>query len=1054
MRWEAMENHLWTFDSGVGSSLVPPGGAGTLSAPTSSWVNPFKHPGLHATMEGWVGFDRTFTSTPYFRRLSVADARWGSAICVGVPAGLGGNASFWAGVFPAEANALCYAAGQGYGNEWKICIEHAFNYTGSSVSLGFTYRNETEQDFDYSAVYCDTSGAGDDVEVISFTGSRSGQKYVGLEQGYSLPLVPKPIKIKFCFASDGAGSDQDGLNPTTYGAFAVDDIRVFGGGIQHVADFETSDDGWTVSPQQEGLGGEWSSLYDVNSLPAMLTPCACALSESVLAFPDLNNQHNNYQDNLTASPWIDLKSFGKDGTYGKVIRADVYAELPLRNYVFAQFYAQWYPETCLRTGTLITSPWTSTGFVYDFGGLPVCSAPGDPMQIDLSAVVPPGAEQLRIALGCRSYCRFFSTCTQVSNTTPWFDDVGLGVYGAAGVPFIATDEIGRAQDNFPANGTLNANAPGRIDANNVQGDVRPENGTTLGDTLVVLGGVGNCEVYVHFKVRPGPGTNLANFNAWYTSHAASPIDASFKRARMDTAEYGDSGPINGKWMTTYHESDPNFAAHGANDQTKDPTDITPLGGTWRLSHDIFRDNLLTAGTRIDYFFSANTVGSGTSVLDPQNAPGTPYEVEIMPSSFDTDNTYNCVLYVDHFGRGAQSYIETALGSVLGFGSHNKENTKWDRYDVNAASSQQASFGRPLWTDYGAQPIQALGYKDILWNSGNLNAFNLTKEDADILNPWLTLLAYDFNNLYLSGDGLVFSAVQEGASEPSARRLIEELAGVTLRTECSTGTYRNANCPSAGSPQDFTDCVNLDPAAGAVVANIPVRSVAQVAQGNGCPDQRSFDVLSLLPPDFGVSRGDERYDTAVKSAQFASVSTNAAPSGTLHYKLVTDGVSVHYRRDFGTPCDFALGGSTAVTQRIHEVLKYFGVVAKPGSGVMSAATGGPCHDRAGAVDLPFEEQRPFQTTLTDFAPNPFVTGSMGRIRFTLAQDAHATLEVFDLQGRLVKSLFDGLGKQGENEVSWDGKDRSGKSVTNAVYFYRLRALGQDISKKLVVMRNGS
>ena len=127
MRWEALENGTWTFDSGIGSALVPSNGPGALSAPTSAWVNPFKHPGLHATMEGWIGFDNTFTSVPYFRRLTVSDTRWGSAVCVGTPAGLGGNASFWAGVFPAEANALCYGSGQGYGNAWNLCIEHAFD---------------------------------------------------------------------------------------------------------------------------------------------------------------------------------------------------------------------------------------------------------------------------------------------------------------------------------------------------------------------------------------------------------------------------------------------------------------------------------------------------------------------------------------------------------------------------------------------------------------------------------------------------------------------------------------------------------------------------------------------------------------------------------------------------------------------------------------------------------------------------------------------------------------------------------------------------------------
>jgi flagellar hook capping protein FlgD len=1033
MRWEALENGIWTFDSGVGSSIVPPGGPGAMPSPTSTWVNPFKHSGLHATMEGWIGFDNTFNATPYFRRLTANDPRWGSTVCVGAAAGLGGNASFWAGVFPAEATALCYGGGQGYGNAWKVCIEHAFDYAGGSMTLGFDYRSETEPDFDYSTVYCDTSGAGDDVEVVSYTGSRSGKKYLSLDAGYSLPVVPKPIKIKFCVTSDGAWSDQDGLFPTSCGAFALDNIQVLGVGIHSFSDFESSDDGWVLSAPEEGLGGEWSNLFDLSGLPSPMTSCACALSESVLAFPDANNQHGNYQDNLAASPWIDLSAAGQAGTYGKMVRSSVYAELPLRNYVFAQVYAQWYPERCLRTGKLITSPWTSNGFVYDFGGNPVCTTPGKPMEADLSAVVPPAAEQLRIALGCVSYCRFFSTCTQVSNTTPWFDNVSVGVYGAPGVPFIATDELGRAQDNFPQNGGLGASSPGRIDANNIQGDVRPENGTTLGDTLVVMGGVGNAEVYVHFKVRPGPGLNLANFNAWYNKHAASPVDAAFHRARIDSAEYGGAGPISGRWMTTYHEADPNFIG---NDRMTSPADISPRGGQWRLANDIFPDNLFTAGTRIDYFFTANAVGSQQYWRDP--ATGS-YEVEILPSSFSATNSYNCTLYVDHFNRGAQPAIEAALGSVVGFGSNNVENTRWDRYDVNAAASQQASLGRPLSSDYGVSVPQLITYANVLWNSGDLNAFNLTKEDADIINPCLTLLYFDNRNYYFSGNGIVYSAIHEGASEPSARRLFEGIAGVTLQASCSSGSFASGNCPSPGSPVDQTGCVNLDPVAGAVVANNPVRSGSHVAQGNGCPDQRSFDVLTLVTPEFGLSKGDERYSSPVKSANFASVTTNAASSGTLHYRIITDGLSVHYRRDLGTPCDFALGGTNAITERIREVSTYF-----------SMASEYACFDPAGAVGLPTQETVESKVELGIVTPNPMVAGAQGRLRFSLPRQGKVTLELFDVQGRLVKTLFDGGAKAGDNDITWDGTDSQGHRSSAGVYFCRLRALGSDISKKLIVV----
>ena len=138
------------------------------------------------------------------------------------------------------------------------------------------------------------------------------------------------------------------------------------------------------------------------------------------------------------------------------------------------------------------------------------------------------------------------------------------------------------------------------------------------------------------------------------------VEAEFRTARLDTAEFGGSGPISGNWMTTYHESDPNF---WGTDRTLDPTDVTPTGGMWRLDNDIFPDDLFTAGTRLDYFFTSTRcwrpTHSGSSLRY--------YEMEILPSSMTSQRTWNCVLYVDHYNRGAQGFIESALTGILGTG---------------------------------------------------------------------------------------------------------------------------------------------------------------------------------------------------------------------------------------------------------------------------------------------------------------------------------------------------------------------------------------------------
>ena len=46
-----------------------------------------------------------------------------------------------------------------------------------------------------------------------------------------------------------------------------------------------------------------------------------------------------------------------------------------------------------------------------------------------------------------------------------------------------------------------------------------------------------------------------------------------------------------------------------------------------------------------------------------------------------------------------------------------------------------------------------------------------------------------------------------------------------------------------------------------------------------------------------------------------------------YRIVTDGLSVSHRRDAGTPCDYLLGGTTAITERLNEVLTFFGYASQ-------------------------------------------------------------------------------------------------------------------------------
>jgi len=62
-----------------------------------------------------------------------------------------------------------------------------------------------------------------------------------------------------------------------------------------------------------------------------------------------------------------------------------------------------------------------------------------------------------------------------------------------------------------------------------------------------------------------------------------------------------------------------------------------------------------------------------------------------------------------------------------------------------------------------------------------------------------------------------------------------------------------------------------------------------------------------------------------------------------------------------------------------------------------------------------------------------------------------LSLHDAGGRLVRRLAAGTRAAGWNEVPWDGRDRTGRSVAPGVYFVRLEAAGQRSSARVVRLR---
>lgn len=76
-------------------------------------------------------------------------------------------------------------------------------------------------------------------------------------------------------------------------------------------------------------------------------------------------------------------------------------------------------------------------------------------------------------------------------------------------------------------------------------------------------------------------------------------------------------------------------------------------------------------------------------------------------------------------------------------------------------------------------------------------------------------------------------------------------------------------------------------------------------------------------------------------------------------------------------------------------------------------------------------------------------SNASISFALPQAGHVSLRILSVDGRLVRTLVDGEFAAGTHQTSWDGRDASGRSVPNGIYFYRMQSAGQTLTQKMAV-----
>jgi len=83
------------------------------------------------------------------------------------------------------------------------------------------------------------------------------------------------------------------------------------------------------------------------------------------------------------------------------------------------------------------------------------------------------------------------------------------------------------------------------------------------------------------------------------------------------------------------------------------------------------------------------------------------------------------------------------------------------------------------------------------------------------------------------------------------------------------------------------------------------------------------------------------------------------------------------------------------------------------------------------------------------PNPFNPSTT--ISYYLPDPCHTRLTVYESNGKQVRSLCNEMKQSGSYTVSWNGTNDLGSPVGSGIYFVRLQAGDEVLTKKLVLLR---
>ena len=93
--------------------------------------------------------------------------------------------------------------------------------------------------------------------------------------------------------------------------------------------------------------------------------------------------------------------------------------------------------------------------------------------------------------------------------------------------------------------------------------------------------------------------------------------------------------------------------------------------------------------------------------------------------------------------------------------------------------------------------------------------------------------------------------------------------------------------------------------------------------------------------------------------------------------------------------------------------------------------------------------PKEHTLHQNYPNPFNPSTV--ISFSLSKEEFVSIDIYDINGTHMISLFNGKKNIGTHHLNWNGRDKSGALITTGQYFYKFRTSSSSTVMKMLFIK---